>query len=385
MCQVLDFFENLSSMKKATAVGVAILAATQSQALAAVLYKASSNSQQELTYVAQLTYEGYMSCREDARTNCEIVKKRKKSSMKQVCYSVWTGNWPAGTEPPDAATYQMYTNWCRHVQGEIQLAAREYPALLSFVSKYRNFTPSEANPRQTLNALRNSETFLLKCTSNTAQRSAEAMELWGTTKYGDWTARQLDDLVPSRYSEVLTACGKKSWVQTLVTNSTPVLLSSWSSLKDSTSSLSCQAPAKQNLWNDKFLAEQIASREELQGFAKISSILSDSSAAKTIDRNQLNEAVEATRNKLQECEGVISSGEDYITKEKERIERERQAKAAAEAERARRAAEAKAAAERNAAAARAAAAQRDAAVRAAAEAQRQKNAERQKLIKSVGF
>lgn len=372
-------------MKRAIATGVAILATTQNNASAAVIDKASGNYQHESSHVAQLTYEGYMSCREDARTNCEIVKNRKKTSIKQVCYSVWTGKWPAGTEPPDALTYQMYANWCRHVQGEIQLAAREYPGLLSFVSKYRNFTPSESDPRQALNALRNSETFLLKCTSNTAQRSAEAMELWGTTKYGDWTARQLDDLVPSRYSEVLNACGKKSWVQTLITNSTPVLLSSWSSLREATLTVSCQAPTKQNLWNDKLLSAQIATREELEGFTKISNILSDSSAAKNIDRNQLNESVDTSRRKLQECEKVISSGEDYIAKEKERVERERQAKAAAEAERSRRAAEAKAAAERNAAAARAEAAQRDAAARAAAEAQRQKNAERQKLIKSVGF
>jgi hypothetical protein len=372
-------------MKTTTTTGIAILAAIHASAHAMAPSKAPISPRAEHILLAQLTYDGYMSCREDARTNCEIVMNRKKASIKQLCYSMWTGKWPAGTEPPDAATYQMYAGWCSRVQEEIKLAAREYPPMLKFVSQYRGFNPSDSDPRRTLNALRNSETFLLKCTSNTAQRVAGTMELWGTTKHGDWTVRQIDDLVPSRYSEIISACGKKSWVQTLVTNATPILISSWSSLKETAASLSCLRPAKQSDWNDSLLAAETAKKDELEGFLKISNILADSSAAKTLDSSQLNEAINGSKTKLNECEAIIATGEDFIAKENARLERKRQAKAAAEAEKARRAAEAKAAAERNAAAARAEAARRDAAARAAAEAQRQRAAEREKLIKSVGF
>jgi hypothetical protein len=372
-------------MKRLAPVFFIVLAGAMPGASSAVNLPQGRREIQAPILLAQLTYQGYMSCRDDARTNCEIVMNRKKSSMKQLCYSVWTGKWKPGTEPPDAATYQLYRNWCNHAQGEIQFAAREYPQLLKYVSKYRAFDPAKATPMQTLAALKNSETFLLKCTSNTAQRSSDAMELWGTSKHGQWTVQKLDDLVPSRYSEITSACGKKSWVHALIAKSTPILLSSWGTLKQESENTTCQSPASQNGWNEQILEAQISKKEELESFVRISTILAQSSAASSVSSEELSAAAVSSSEKLRQCEVIISSGEEFIEKQNQRLERERQAKAAAEAERARKAAEATAAAERSAAAARAEAARRDAAARAASEAQRQKNAERQKLIQSVDF
>uniref|UniRef100_UPI00404791CB hypothetical protein n=1 Tax=Cyanobium sp. TaxID=2164130 RepID=UPI00404791CB len=363
-------------------LGIGVLASSSAIAVGSRGLARSESNNQNL--VAQLTYKGYMSCQENMRLNCDIELNRKKSSIKELCYSVWTGNWPAGTKM-DAATYQMYKDWCSDASFEIKEATREYPDLLKFVSRYRNFNPAEAEPLQTLGAVKNAETFLLKCQAKTANRAAEAMEIWGTRKHGDWTLRDLDDLVPSRYSEITSACDKKSWVHTLLSNSQPILISSWVSLKESSAGLLCKAPSQPKGWDEKLLERETSARDNLEGFLKVTNMLNQRTLTGNITALELKSLTSNSKERLDECKRVVGIGEEVIEERRARAEKDKQAKAAAEQEKIRRAAEAKVSAERNAAAARAEADRRNSDARAAAEAQRRKNAERKKLLNSVGF
>lgn len=334
--------------------------------------------------LAQMTYEGYLSCDQNrTRGNCDIELNRKKSSIKDTCYGVWTGNWPERATL-DPSTIQLYINWCKKASEDIDFADREFAPLVKYVGKYRRFSPSSSNSSETVDAALNTQYFLNKCASGSAERAARAMELWGTKEHGNWTIRKLEVHIPSRYKEILSACERKSWARQLKDKAFPLLAESWSKQFSALESASCAAPAGGQSWTQSLVDERTDLIESLKSFRLQTVVLKDVTPSPlSISPSEVESTLLNLQRKEYQCGEVVAVGKAEIERQLAEQARQEQLKAAREAEERRAAAARKAAAERRAAAARAAARQREAAAKAAAEAQQRREAERQRAIESV--
>ena len=331
-----------------------------------------------------MTYEGYLSCDQTrTRGNCDIELNRKKSSIKDTCYGVWTGNWPERATL-DPATIRLYINWCKKASEDIDFAEREFAPLVKYVSKYRRFSPSSENSSQTVDAALNTQYFLNKCASGSAERAARAMELWGTKEHGAWVIRKLEVHIPSRYKEVLSACERKSWARQLKDKAFPLLSESWSKQFSALNTVSCAPPSGGKVWTQSLVDEKTGLIDSLKSFRLQTIVLKDVTPSPlSISASEVDSTLLDLQRKESQCSEVVAVGRAEIERQLAEQARQEQLKAAREAEERRAAAARKAAAERRAAAERAAARQREAAAKAAAEAQRRREAERQRAIESV--
>ena len=334
--------------------------------------------------LAQMTYEGYLSCDQTrTRGNCDIELNRKKSSIKDTCYGVWTGNWPERATL-DPATIRLYINWCKKASEDIDFAEREFAPLVKYVSRYRRFSPSSENSSQTVDAALNTQYFLNKCASGSAERAARAMELWGTKEHGAWVIRKLEVHIPSRYKEVLSACERKSWARQLKDKAFPLLSESWSKQFSALNTVSCAPPSGGKVWTQSLVDEKTGLIDSLKSFRLQTIVLKDVTPSPlSISASEVDSTLLDLQRKESQCSEVVAVGRAEIERQLAEQARQEQLKAAREAEERRAAAARKAAAERRAAAERAAARQREAAAKAAAEAQRRREAERQRAIESV--
>jgi len=343
--------------------------------------------------LAQMSYEGYLTC-QNSRGSCEVELNNKKSEIKQLCYQIWTGNWPESREySPE--TIRMYISWCDKAKDDIQFAEREFPALAEFISRYKSFNPSTESSDSTQVALKNSEVFLGRCTAGAALRASNAMELWGTRKYGDWTIPSLERLVPSRYSSVISACGKKSWVRDFVAAASPALAVDWKAQQVSLSSSNCLQPANANSWTRAKLEDDKQVLSRLSSFVSSGQFLQSLNLPPSvIDSQYLSEGIQQGLSRLKSCRNIVQTGETAVSELEARQAAERQRVEALALEMKRKAEEAKAAADRRAtllrqqaaqaaAAAKASADRRAAAERAASEAKKRQQKERATLTDSV--
>lgn len=181
--------------------------------------------------IAQLSYKGYMSC-QNARGSCEVELNRKKSEIKRLCRSIWSGYWPERAEL-DPSAIAMYTNWCETAKSDIYYALSEYPNLVGFISRYKDFNPGYASDEDVILAAKNSAMFTSRCKSGNAERAANATDLWGSNKYDAPGLTEMYGLIPSRYSEIISACGdsssrrSKSWIDKFNDSLTPALAQIW--------------------------------------------------------------------------------------------------------------------------------------------------------------
>ena len=347
----------------------------------------------EAPLIAQMSYEGYLTC-QNSRGSCEVELANKKSEIKQLCYQIWTGNWPESREySPE--TIRMYIGWCDKAKEDIQFAEREFPALAEFVSRYKSFNPAAETPDSTQVALKNSEVFLGRCTAGAASRASNAMELWGTRKYGDWTIPSLERLIPSRYSSVTSACGKKSWVRDLVAAASPTLAVDWKAQQASLLTAQCTEPSTRNSWTRPMLEldKQLLSR--LTAFVSSGQFLQSLKVpSAVIDSKDLSEGLDQGLSRMRTCQNIVQTGEIAVSEIEAQQAAERQRIESLALEKKRKAEEAMANAERRAAllrqqaaqaaaAARAAADRRAAAERAASEAKKRQQKERATLTDSV--
>lgn len=333
--------------------------------------------------VAQLSYQGYLECDEMRSRNCEIELNRRKSSVKELCYSIWTGNWPERSQL-DPATIRMYIEWCNEAREDVKFAAREFSPLIQYVSKYRKFDVEKSSPEEVVNAALNTQYFLDKCSSKSAQRSAQAMELWGTKQHGSWVIPDLQQYSPTRYSEVLTACDKKSWSRGLLEKTRPVLASAWGAQQQDVVARSCAAPVSPARWTPVLLSQQESTLKQFDQFLKQTSLVKEMQPSPiSMPGSELEAFLSDLKLRAGRCKELVALGSSDIKLQEQEAERARQLQAAREAEQARREAAARAERERRAAAERAAAAQRDAAARAAEAARQRKQAERRQIMNSV--
>lgn len=334
--------------------------------------------------LAQMTYKGYMSCSDDStRGNCDVEMNRKKDSIKETCYGVWTGNWPERSTL-DPSTIRLYQGWCREASDDINFAAREFTPLIKYVTKYRRFVPGSASSEEVVNAALNTQYFLNKCSSGSAERAARAMELWGTKEHGNWTVRKLDLSSPSRYREILSACERKSWARKLKEESFPMLAVSWKRQFDDLSSVSCSALTPGQAWTTELVDEKAGLVKKLQALRLQTITLKDVSPS-PISSNPatVDSLLEELQIKERNCSELVVAGKAEIERQIAEKARQEQQRAAREAEARRQAAARAAAAERRAAAARAAARRQEEAARAAEAAKRRKEAERQRALEQL--
>ena len=322
--------------------------------------------------IAQATYRGYLQdCDDSESGDCEADRNHAKASVKSLCYSVWTGNWP---DRNTLSPYQvkMYIDWCREAQSDIGNAKREYPALIDYVSRYRGFNPHN-DPFGAVNAALNTQYFLGKCASGAALRSTKAMEIWGTTLYGNWVIPELEPLSPSRYPEILQACDRKSWARQLLADTQPIIEDSWSKQVASIKAASCKIPTKGSVPELADLEALKASRKLLNEFTVQAPLLAKMEPKPIPEsEDQLSLLITTAKEKSQTCEQAIQQSANMIQMAEEEKERQRQLQAAREADAARKAAAARAEQQRRAEAVRAAEA-------AAAAERARKQAEVQRL------
>ena len=331
-----------------------------------------------------MTYRGYLTCDDNSsRGNCDIELNRRKSSIKETCYGVWTGNWPERATL-DPSTIRLYINWCREASSDIDFATREFTPLIQYVTKYRRFSLDSASPQEIVNAALNTQYFLNKCSAGSATRAASAMELWGTREHGNWTVRKLDLSSPTRYREIYSACERKSWVRKLKDQSFPMLTASWKSQFDGLANASCSSLRPGQVWTTQLVEEKSNLVKKIQDLRLQTVTLKDVSPS-PIDPNPTK--VESILAELQakevRCSDLVSAGRADIERQIAEKAKQEQQRAAREAEARRQAAARAAEAERRAAAARAAARQREAAARAAEEAERRRQAERQRALEQL--
>jgi len=181
--------------------------------------------------VAQLTYQGYMTC-QNARGSCEVELNRKKSEIKALCRAIWSGNWPERAElGPEAVA--MYINWCDTAKSDIYYALNDYPNLLGFLTKYKEFDASTASDEDIIYAAKNSAIFTSRCKSGNAQRAASTVDLWGSNKYDAPGLNEMYSLVPTRSWEILAACGdpssrrSKAWIDRFNEALVPAMVRVW--------------------------------------------------------------------------------------------------------------------------------------------------------------
>lgn len=368
-----------------TIAGVAVLASLAAPSFSYAFAPSSVSGFQRYSpvLVAQLSYRGYLECDEMRSRNCEIELNRRKSSVKELCYSIWTGNWPERSQL-DPATIRMYIDWCNEAKEDVKFAAREFPSLVQYVSRYRKFDVEKSSPDDVVNASLNTQYFLDKCSSKSAQRSAQAMELWGTKQHGSWIIPDLQQYSPTRYSEILTACDKKSWSRDLLEKTRPILASAWSSQQQQVASQSCEAPVRPARWTPVLLTQQETKLSKFDQFLKQTSLVKEMKPSPiSMSGSELESMLSDLQLRADRCKELVALGATDIKTQEQEAERARQLQAAREAEAARREAAARAERERRAAAERAAAAQRDAAARAAEAARQRKQAERRQILNSV--
>ena len=319
----------------------------------------------ESQLVAQASYEGYLTCDKFRSRNCDIELNRRKGSIKDLCYSVWTGNWPERSKL-DPATVRLYIDWCNQAREDISFAAREFPPLIAYVGKYRKFSPEKSTPEQVINAALNTQYFLNKCVSKSASRASLAMELWGTTQHGNWVIPELEVHSPTRYPEINMACDRKSWAKDLLVKTQPFIQASWSKQVALVNETVCIPPTKGTIPNisevDRF-KDSIKSLNTFAVQAPLLSKMDPSPISETED--EINELITSAKEKSQACQLALRTSEEVIQLAEEEKERQRQLQAAREAEAARKAAAARAEQQRRAAAARAEQQRRAAAARAA--------------------
>ena len=383
----------LPMLKGIVLASLTLFAAAPSAAMARASLEQDSTPNNQAYLLAQLSYEGYLTC-QNTRGSCEVELNNKKAEIKQLCYQIWTNNWPESREySPEVI--RLYRGWCNKARSDIEFAEREFPPLSDYMSRYRNFDPTIESASAVQLALRNSSVFLSRCSAGAAQRASGAVELWGTRKYGDWVVPSLERLIPSRASQVISACDKKSWVRSLVAKGAPALAADWNAERISLDNRFCQEPSAASQWTRAKLEIDQSLVEKLNGFLSSGKFLQELSIPSSIiSPTELALGIKQGASKLQACQAVVQSGSEIVSNLEARAEEERQrqealalekkrqleaARAAAE----RRAAAARAAAEESAAAARAAAERQAAAARAAAEAKRRQQKERATMTNSV--
>ena len=326
----------------------------------------------ELQLLAQASYEGYLTCDKFRSRNCDIELNRRKGSVKDLCYSVWTGNWPE-RRTLDPATVKLYIDWCNQARKDISFASREFPPLIAYVGKYRSFKPEKATSEEVINAALNTQYFLNKCISKSASRASLAMELWGTTQHGKWVIPELEVHSPTRYPEINMACDRKSWARKLLEKTQPIIAESWSKQVASVEATSCKIPTKGSVPALADVEALKASRKLLNGFTMQAPLLAKMEPKPISEsEDELSLLINTAKEKSQTCQLAIQQSENMIQVAEEEKERQRQLQAAREAEAARKAAAARAEQQRRAAAARAAEA-------AAAAERARKQAEVQRL------
>lgn len=346
----------------------AIAAATLLGAQSTVVNEPHKNT----VLIAQATYEGYLTCDQFRSRNCDIELNRRKGSIKDLCYSVWTGNWPE-RRTLDPATIKLYIDWCNQAREDISFASREFPPLIAYVGKYRRFNPEKSDPEQVINAALNTQYFLNKCASKSASKASLAMELWGTTQHGNWVIPELEVHSPTRYPEINMACDRKSWARKLLTDTQPIIEASWTKQVASAEATSCKLPVKGAVPDLADVEALKASMKLLNGFTMQAPLLAKMEPRPIPESDdQLSLLINTAKERSQTCQLAIQQSESMIQVAEEEKERQRQLQAAREAEAARKAAAARAEQQRRAAAARAAEA-------AAAAERARKQAEVQRL------
>ena len=276
--------------------------------------------------IAQSSYRGYLTCDSRRDRNCEIELNRRKASIKDLCYSIWSNNWPERAQL-DPSTVRLYQDWCRQASSDIDFASREFSPLVDYIGKARKSNPQSLSSSQLIDSTIDSISFLGKCSSKTAQKAANAMELWGTREHGDWTVRKLETESPTRYREVLTACERKSWARRLNETLVPLASEALKNQYNLLNSLKCLSPEPGKAWTVQNLT---ANKDVL---SKQQAFISQIQAISTLKPSMLSELYPDAQSIIasnalatDECNLAISSAQADLEKqqlkllEQERLE-----------------------------------------------------------------
>ncbi len=325
----------IATRKKLFCIGIAILSSGANSLELSALAKVheTSRSKHDQHYIAQMSYKGYLSCRGGRKAQCDSQLRRHKRSMKSICYAVWTGDFDELVERKGGSItpYQMsiYRNWCNTASQEVKHANREYPGLLNFVSTYRDYKPDMGGDLQYgIKAYADAVKFQLKCSAGTVKRAAEAVELWGTRENGEWEVSSLQDLSPTRYREISTACQKNSWMRALIVDMEADLEANWP--KISSSFLGLEACSKDNnAWSNEKQDNEESTLINLRSSYKALEQLRESSnsgAISSVSSSQISIVISDLDGKIKGCEISVATGKESLIaqeKEKERINRQK--------------------------------------------------------------
>lgn len=309
----------------------AILAATNVLISPYIPHKPVAPTNYASFLISQASYRGYLTCEESRTRNCEIELNRRRTSVKDLCYSIWTNNWPE-RYTLDPSTVALYINWCGQASEDIDFAEREFSPLIKYVNNYRRSEIKSLDSGQTIDATLANSRFLAKCASKSAERASRAMQLWGTREYGDWTIRKLDLHSPTRYKEVLSACDRKSWARKLAGELKPIAASAWLKRDSDLSKTECTAPETGENWSSEKLELNSKQKDAYIKFVDQSKSLSQLiNSPLSQNEEQVTYAINSYTSKARNCDEIIASGElevERVQAAEQKLIRDKAAKAA---------------------------------------------------------